>query len=84
MSVPCLFPHCKQISDSCLAPHLDCDLRNAPESIKLSMANYLKLTGAEIEEIERTFFPHLFEICHLDVRPKPPLLQALWANCKDL
>lgn len=37
-----------------------------------------------IEAFEREHFPELFEICHLDVRPKPPLLQALWANCKDL
>ncbi len=47
-------------------------------------ANLLpRLTRAQIEEIERKHFPHLFEVCHTPVVPKPPLLQALWANCLD-
>lgn len=41
------------------------------------------LSRNEIEEIERHHFPELFEVCHIEVSPKPPLLQALWANCKD-
>lgn len=41
------------------------------------------LSRAQIEQIEREFFPDLFDVCHTEVRSKPLILQKLWSNCLD-
>lgn len=57
-------------------------LCNEATAHEIMAGNVPALSRAQIEQIERTHFAHLYEV-EAEVTPKPPVLQALWANCTD-